>query len=129
VCGNHTLRVKSHSLGVNCTLRVEITLVRVEITLVRVDFTLCVEITLYVYKSHSCVSLSHSECHIHTYTCQNYSRVTGNHTLRVKSHSACVNRTLRVEINLVCVGITFVPVEITLRVEITLCVQESRSSV
>jgi hypothetical protein len=36
VCNNHTLRVKSHSAGGNCALRVEITLVlRVEITLVR----------------------------------------------------------------------------------------------
>jgi hypothetical protein len=50
--------------------------------------------------------------------------VCGNATLRVKSNSACENRTLlvvinlvRVEITLVCVGITFVPVEITLRVE------------
>jgi hypothetical protein len=64
---------------------------------------------------------------MHTHTCQNYSHVTGNHTackitLRVKSHSACVNRTLRVEINLVRVGITFVPLEITLHVEITICV-------
>jgi hypothetical protein len=49
--------------------------------------------------------------------------VCENHILRVKSHSACENRTLRVEINLlrveitlVRVIITFVPVEITLRV-------------
>jgi hypothetical protein len=49
--------------------------------------------------------------------------------MRVKSHSACGNCTLRVEINLerveitlVRVGITFVLVEITLRVEITLFV-------
>jgi hypothetical protein len=54
--------------------------------------------------------------------------VNGNHTLRVKSHSAFGNRTLRaeiylvrVEINLVRVEITFVLVKITLRVEITLC--------
>jgi hypothetical protein len=65
---------------------------------------------------------------IHTNTCQNYCRLSGNHTLGVKSQSTCGNRTLRVEINLVCVeitlvsiGIIFVPVEITLRVEITLC--------
>jgi hypothetical protein len=51
--------------------------------------------------------------------------VSGNHTLRLKSHSAYGNCTLRVEINfmrveiiLVRVGITFVPVKITLRVEI-----------
>jgi hypothetical protein len=49
--------------------------------------------------------------------------------MRVKSHSACGNCTLRVEINLerveitlVRVGITFVLVEITLRVEITLVI-------
>jgi hypothetical protein len=48
--------------------------------------------------------------------------VSGKHTLRVKSHSACGNCTLRVEINLepveitlVRVGVTFVPVEIPLR--------------
>jgi hypothetical protein len=59
--------------------------------------------------------------------CQNYSRAIGNHTLRVKSHSACGNRTLRVKFNLVRFeiilvrfGITFVPVKITLRVEVTL---------
>jgi hypothetical protein len=53
VCGNHTLRLKSHSAGGNCTLRVEITLVRVEITperilitFVRVEITLRVEIIL-----------------------------------------------------------------------------------
>jgi hypothetical protein len=75
--------------------------------------------------------------------CQNYSRVSGNHTLRVKSQSVCGNRTLRVEINLVRVeitlvrvgitfvrfGITFVPVEITIHVESTLCVLESHWSV
>jgi hypothetical protein len=46
--------------------------------------------------------------------------VSGNHTLRVKSHSASKNRTLRVKINLVRVVITFVPFEITMRVEIRL---------
>jgi hypothetical protein len=57
----------------------------------------------------------------------NYFRVSENHTLRVKSHSACGNRTLRVktklvraEITLLRIGITFVLVEITLHVEITL---------
>jgi hypothetical protein len=66
---------------------------------------------------------------IQTHTCQNYSRVSGNHTLRVKAHSACENCTLRVEIKLlrveitlVRIRITFVPFEITLRVEITICV-------
>jgi hypothetical protein len=41
--------------------------------------------------------------------------------MRLKSHSACGNRNLRVvEINLVRVGIIFVLFESTLRVEITL---------
>jgi hypothetical protein len=60
---------------------------------------------------------------IQMHTCQNYSRASGNHTLRVKSHFVCGNRTLRAEINLVRVkitlvriGITFLPVEITLHV-------------
>jgi hypothetical protein len=59
----------------------------------------------------------------------NKTKTTENHTLRVKSHSACENSTLRVEINLirveielVRVGVTFVPVEFTLRVEIKLYV-------
>jgi hypothetical protein len=56
------------------------------------------------------------------HSCQNYSRVRQNHNMRVKSHSACENRTLSVEINLVRVEITFGPVDITLCVEITLCV-------
>jgi hypothetical protein len=110
MCGNRTQLVKSHSscgsrtlhveinfvrVGItlvcvvitliitchNHTLRVEITRVRVEITLVitfvRVKITMLVEITLCVYKSHSA-------CHIHTHTCQNYSHVSRNHTLRVK---------------------------------------------
>jgi hypothetical protein len=69
---------------------------------------LCINNT-YVCRYHT------RECHIHTHTCHNYSRVSEN-------------RTLRAEINLVrfdttrSVGITFVPVEITLRVEFTLCV-------
>jgi hypothetical protein len=59
--------------------------------------------------------------------CQNYSRVSRNHTLRVKSHFACGSLTLRVETNLVRVEIilviTLVSVKITLVcVEITLCV-------
>jgi hypothetical protein len=58
------------------------------------------------------------------HTSQNYSRVSENYTVRVKSHSACENRTLRVDITLVQstvmrIAITFVPVEITQRVEIT----------
>jgi hypothetical protein len=48
--------------------------------------------------------------------CQNYSNVSGNYTLRVEINL------VRVEIILVRVRITFVPNEVTLRVEITLCV-------
>jgi hypothetical protein len=106
-------------------VRFEITVVSVVITFVHVKITIHVEIKLCVYKSHSC----------HSHTCQNYSCVSGNHTLRVKSHFLCGNRTLRVEINLervqitlgrveitlVCFGIKFMPVEVILRVEITLC--------
>jgi hypothetical protein len=81
-----------------------------------------------MWKFHfACINYTHAfryhtgEYHIHTHTCQNYSRASGNHTLRVKSHSACGNRTLHVEINLMRVEITLVRVEITLvRVEITL---------
>jgi hypothetical protein len=50
------------------------------------------------------------ECHIYTNTCQTYSRVCIKHTLRVKSHSACGNLTLRVQTNLVLVEITLVRV-------------------
>jgi hypothetical protein len=49
------------------------------------------------------------ECHIHTYVSKLLS-------CEWKPHSACGNRTLRVEINLVRVEVTLV------RVKITLCV-------
>jgi hypothetical protein len=55
-------------------------------------------------------------CHIPTHTCQTYSRVCRKHTLRVKSHFACGNLTMRAEANLVRVEITIVRVEITLGV-------------
>jgi hypothetical protein len=42
VCGNHSLRVKSHSACGNRTLRLVIPLVRVLITLVSGIFTICV---------------------------------------------------------------------------------------
>jgi hypothetical protein len=87
-----------------------------------------------VWKLHSaCINHTRAyryhtrDCHILTHSCQNYSRVSRNLTLRVKSPCSCGNRTMRVEINLVRVeitfvrvGITFVPVEITLHVGITL---------
>jgi hypothetical protein len=88
-------------------VRVKITVVSVVITFVSVKIRMRVEITLCLYKSHS-------------HTCQNYSRLIKNHTLRKKSHFACGNRNLRVEITLWRVGITFVLVLITLRVEIRL---------
>jgi hypothetical protein len=73
-----------------------------------------------VWKLHS-ASINHTQecryythdCQIHMHSCQNYSRVSRYHTLRVKPHSACGNRTLRVEINLVRVEITLVRVGIT----------------
>jgi hypothetical protein len=99
-------------------VRVEIIVMSVVITIVRVTKSQC------MWKLHS-MCINHT--HIYTHRCQNYSRVSGNHTLRVKSHSVCGDRSLRVEINLVhveitllSIGITFVPVETTLRVEITL---------
>jgi hypothetical protein len=111
-------------------LRVEITLVRFEIPVVTVVITF-VRLNIKIHfacRNHTQASHYHTrECHIYKYTCQNYSGVSENHTLRVKSHSACGNYTLRVEINLmsvaitpVRVGITFMPMKITLRVEITL---------
>jgi hypothetical protein len=61
------------------------------------------------------------------HTCQNYTRVCGNHALRVKPYSAGGKCTLRVEISIVLVEITlvrvlitFMPVKYTLRVKITL---------
>jgi hypothetical protein len=83
VCGHHNLRVKSHSAGGNCTLRVEI--------LARVETTLCVwklgsasrNHILRVESHSSCINYG-SECHIYTNTYQNYTRVCVNHTLRVE---------------------------------------------
>jgi hypothetical protein len=118
VCHNHTHMCQ------NQTLRVEISLVLVEITVLSVVITK----SQCVWKLHFCVVITlDSVCHIHTHTCQYYSCASGNHTLRVKSHSACRNRTLRAETNLlrtfVRVVIIIVSVIITLiRVKITLCV-------
>jgi hypothetical protein len=51
---------------------------------------------------------------------QNYSRVCGSHTLRVKSHSTCGNCTLRVEITPVRVVIILMSVIFTrIRVKIS----------
>jgi hypothetical protein len=137
VCRNHTPEGHIHTHTCQF-VRDVITLVRVVITLVSVIITLVsVIITLIRSRNHRrecrnhiracqklqcvwiihCACINHTracryhtrECNIQTYTCQNYSRVSGNHTLRVKTHSANENRTLRFKFNLV-------------RVEITLCV-------
>jgi hypothetical protein len=69
------------------------------------------------------------ECHNYTLTCQNYTRMCVNPTLRIKSHSASGNYTLRVEmrveITLERVAITFVRFKMTLWVKITLCEYKS----
>jgi hypothetical protein len=67
-------------------VRVEITVLSVVITFVRVKDTMRVEITL----ERVVIEVSY----LHAYY-QNYSRVFRNHILRVKSHSACGNPTLR----------------------------------
>jgi hypothetical protein len=82
-CKNHGQECRNHIRRVKIKMHVE----RVEITLVSVKFT--------------------------PHTCQNYCRVCENLTLRVKSYSACGNRTLCEEINLVRVEITLVRVVIT----------------
>jgi hypothetical protein len=75
----------------------------------------------FAYRNHCFACPYHNRDYlIHTHTCQNYYRVSENYTLRVKSLSACDNRTLREEINLVRVEITLVRVVYILRVEITL---------
>jgi hypothetical protein len=79
---------------VKITMRVKITLERVVITLLSVIYTrLRVKITLVCVESR-----------------------------RLKSHAACVNRNLRVEINLMRVEITLV------RIEITLCLWKFHSA-
>jgi hypothetical protein len=98
--------------------------VRVEITLVRVVFPLCVCKLRSACINNTRACRYHTrESHIHTHTCQTYCRVRRKDTLRVKSHSACENLTMRTETNLVRVEITHVQVEITLvRVKYALCV-------
>jgi hypothetical protein len=78
-------------------MRAETNLLRVEFTLVRVEITRC------VYKLQ-CACINHTRaCHNHTRKRQNYTLVCGH--LRVKSHCAGGNCTLRVEISLVRVVI------------------------
>jgi hypothetical protein len=76
-------------------------------------------------KSHSVCRNHTHRCHIHTQTCQNYSRVSENHTLRVKSHSAWKNLSPAFWSH--TRACTFTAVEITVHVEIILCVYESWS--
>jgi hypothetical protein len=77
------MRVKSHSVGGNCTSRVEIPVVRVEITLCVWKLgSACRNHTLRV-KSHSSSINYGRECHIYTNTCQNYTPVCENHNLWV----------------------------------------------
>jgi hypothetical protein len=60
-CQNHTHTCQNHTLRVEITLvRFKIPVVSVVITFVHVKITMRVEITLCVYKSYSCASLSHS---------------------------------------------------------------------
>jgi hypothetical protein len=69
-----------------------------------------------VRSNHTLACRHHTpECNIHTHTYQNYSRVCVNQTLRIKSHFACGNRALRVEINLVRVEIRLLRVIITFK--------------
>jgi hypothetical protein len=91
---------------------------RVGIRFVPVEITLRVEITLYVSDSHACVSNLHSACenlilHVETnllrveitlervvitlVSDKKYTRLCGNHTLRVKSHFACGNQSCAYE--------------------------------
>jgi hypothetical protein len=67
-------------------VRVEITVLSVVITFVRDKDTMRVEKTL----ERVVIEVSY----LHAYY-QNYSRVCRNHILRVKSHAACGNPTLR----------------------------------
>jgi hypothetical protein len=106
-------RVLTKSQCFRTLMRVEITVVSVVITFVHIKIRIRVKNTVCLYKSHL--------YHIQTHTCQQYFLVSRNHALRIKSHSACGSRTLRVEINLVHVEITLVRVRITfLRVKTTL---------
>jgi hypothetical protein len=144
VCGNHTLRVKSHSLCGNRTLRLEINLVRGEVTLVRVVIThSCLSKSYCVYKLHSscrnhtlrvesdsvCIyhtraCRSHTcECHIHTHTCQNYTRVYVEIPLcGWKLHFVCRNRACRYHIRATQIHSAFV--YYILIAEVTSCVKK-----
>jgi hypothetical protein len=85
---------------------------------VRVKITICVKITFFVYKTHSRGRYQTRECQIQTHTCQNYSLVSGNHTLRMEiahcMYCACRNQTRE------CHNLTHTCENHTLRVEVTL---------
>jgi hypothetical protein len=67
-----------------------------------VSNTQCVGKLHIASKNHTRACRYHTrECNNQTHTCQNYSRVSGNHTMRVKSHSANENRAPCIELNLV----------------------------
>jgi hypothetical protein len=123
---NYTRACVHHNIRVNITQE-NITFVSVIITVIRVNIALC------VYKSHSCVLISH-------FAFQNYTCACDYHIMRVnisvcmwKSHYACVhaecgfntyechNHTHTCQHHtLVCVEITVVSVVITF-VRVTAC--------
>jgi hypothetical protein len=66
-CHNHTHMCQNYTLRVEITLvRIEITVVSVVITFVRFNIRLCVEITLFVWKSHSAYINHTCACWNHT---------------------------------------------------------------
>jgi hypothetical protein len=96
---------------------------------------LCMSITHSVWNWHSaCLNhtlhmKSRSACINLTRTCRNHTREGHNHTHMWQNHTQRVKITLvRVETTVVSVVITFVYVKNTLRVKITLCVQISHSA-
>jgi hypothetical protein len=101
------MRLKSHSACGNRNLRVvEINLVRVGIIFVLFESTLRVEITL-VSVIFTCIRVNFTIVCVES---------RAQHTLRVKSHSACGNLTMHAETKLVRVEFTLVRVGSTLYV-------------
>jgi hypothetical protein len=80
-CQNHTLHVEIN------LVRVEITVLSVIITFVLAKISLRLEITLCVYKSHSCVFKS-------LFAYRNYTRASEHHILRSEIALLHVNITL-----------------------------------
>jgi hypothetical protein len=109
-CHNHIRRViitLCMYKSLLCVLIVEITVISVVITFARVKISMCMIITLCVYKSHLLVS-----CQNHSFVSWKLNR-SRNHIRACKSHNACVNYTLCVEITLERVVITLVSVIFT----------------